>query len=198
MLYSVPKHLPLWGLIAYGPLYMRKHRFLPLIMRSRLLRKLLRQGGYHYFIETGTYRGDTTAMLCPYAKQVHTIELGKELAEEAKKRFQDYTHVHVHQGDSGEVLPKIMPQIKSAALFYLDGHYSGGITAKGEKECPIYEELKAIFASEKLPHLLVIDDARCFVGESDYPTVDELVDFIKKHRPAARIKVKWDAIRAQL
>ena len=81
------------------------------------------------------------------------------------------------QGDSGNVLNQLVPELNSAALFWLDGHYSGGQTAKGEKECPIYEELKSILASS-LEHIVLIDDARLFIGQHDYPTIEELKDFV--------------------
>jgi hypothetical protein len=44
-------------------------------------------------------------------------------------------------------------------MFWLDRHYSGGFTAKGEKDCPIIEELDAISNGSHLKHSILIDDA---------------------------------------
>lgn len=166
--------------------------------KARALYCIQKKKKYHYFIETGTYLGDTTAYLIPYFKELHTIELSKNLARRAQLRFQNQPKITVHQGDSGKVLPKIMPQIKSAALFWLDGHYCHGISAKGKKKCPIYEELSAIFSAERLSHTLLIDDMRLFVGQNDYPTLSALSAFIKKARPEAHIHVKDDIMQVQL
>jgi hypothetical protein len=116
------------------------------------------------------------------------------LANEASKRFKNRKKVKILQGDSGQVLHTIIPQLNGPAVFWLDGHYSAGVTAKGEKECPILEELSAIFISG-FHHVLLIDDAHCFVGENDYPTLQELSDFILIQHPEAKIEVKDNIIR---
>ena len=92
------------------------------------------------------------------------------------------------------MLSQIVNKLSEPAIFWLDGHYSAGMTAKGDKECPIYEELEAIFAGKNLNHVLLIDDARCFVGQGDYPTIDELTKFIRKHNPAYKLEIKKDII----
>ena len=43
-------------------------------------------------------------------------------------------------------------------------------------------------------HLLLIDDARLFVGANDYPSIDELSDFISTYRPQAILNVENDII----
>jgi hypothetical protein len=47
------------------------------------------------------------------------------------------------------VLPLIIKDLNEPAIFWLDGHYSSGITAKGDKICPIFEELDSIFNNSK-------------------------------------------------
>ncbi len=98
------------------------------------------------------------------------------------------------QGDSGEVLKQLIPVLSSQAIFWLDGHYSGGLTAKGAKECPGYEELNAIFNSS-IEHVICIDDARLFVGKNDYPTIDELSIFVQEKKPGYAFSVENDCIR---
>ena len=89
-----------------------------------------------------------------------------------------------------------MPTITENAIFWLDGHYSAGFTAKGDKETPIYEELEAIIQDSTHDHILLIDDARLFTGERDYQTIEELSDFVRGKNKDYIIEVKDDVIRA--
>ena len=45
--------------------------------------------------------------------------------------------------------------------------------------------------------MLVIDDARCFNGTHDYPTVAAVIDQIKALKPTYNAYVKYDAIIAE-
>ena len=109
------------------------------------------------------------------------------------------SNVDIIQGDSGKVFPAILPQIEEPCLFWLDGHYSAGITAKGQLETPIIEELQAIFNHpEKTNHVILIDDARCFTGENDYPELSELKELVAKNLPNHIWEVKDDIIRISL
>lgn len=150
------------------------------------------------FVETGTYLGEMVEAQLKNFKQIFSIELGKDLYENAVKKFSNEKHVTIIEGDSGKVLNDIMRAVKTSAIFWLDGHYSEGITAKGEKVCPIYEELGVIFNAPALKHVLLVDDARLFDGTNDYPSKDELIIFIKKHKPAAEIDIDGDIIRVVL
>jgi hypothetical protein len=152
--------------------------------------------GYDTLVETGTYLGDMVWAQLPLFKRIYSIELGVELYQRALARFSKYPQVTLLQGDSGVVLKEIVKQLTAPAIFWLDGHYSAGITAKGEKECPIFEELNAIFASQ-VRHVLLIDDARCFNGIGDYPGIEQLSEFIVGQRPAAMVDVKDDIIRVE-
>jgi hypothetical protein len=146
-------------------------------------------------IETGTYMGEMVEALKTRFKKIISIELAMELYEKAKRRFKPDKNVVILQGDSGKVLPEILPEITDPAIFWLDGHFSNGPTAKGDKECPIFEELNSIFTSQRLNHILLIDDARCFVGKDDYPTIESLIDFIKGKNDRYQVEVKHDIIR---
>ena len=86
-----------------------------------------------------------------------------------------------------------MNEINGTAIFWLDGHYSGGITALGNKECPVLEELETILKSH-IQHVILIDDARLFNGTNDYPTIDELKFIISKSKFEYNIFIENDAI----
>ncbi len=148
------------------------------------------------FIETGTYTGHIVYAVLNECKEIYSIELDHTLAEKAKMRFQGYKHVHIIQGDSSEVLPQILKGISQPCLFWLDAHYSGGKTAKGDREAPIMQELPSILKHPNADqHVILIDDARCFVGQNNYPTLEELEKFIRHVHPESIFEVRDDIIR---
>jgi hypothetical protein len=155
------------------------------------------QSKYHLkmFIETGTSYGDMIEALKRNFDQLYSIELGKDLWKRAVKRFRNDANVTILQGDSGKVLEKITCDLSEPAIFWLDGHYSGGVTAKGDKECPILEEVNAIFKFKNIAHILLVDDARSFDGQHDYPTIEELTNHIKAKNNKYEVVVKDDIIR---
>lgn len=134
------------------------------------------------------------AMKC-YFDRIYSIELSNELYEKAKMRFDGDRRIKIIHGDSGVALGKLLRRIDQPALFWLDGHYSGGVTAKGDKDTPIYEELNHIFSTQNSGHVVIIDDARCFGTDPAYPTIKELSDFIKTKKPDAKIEVECDSIK---
>ena len=150
---------------------------------------------YHTLIETGTYLGDMVEAQKTNFKKIFSIELGVDLFEKARKRFINNKNVIIVQGDSGKMLPKILKGLNEPAIFWLDGHYSEGITAKGDKDCPIFEEIDAIFNNNLLNHILLIDDARCFIGIGDYPSIDNLTEYIRSKNEKYQVEIKHDIIR---
>ena len=149
-------------------------------------------------VETGTYLGDMVAAMLFSFKRIYSIELGQELFKNACLRFRDNPSVKIVHGDSAVALQKVLKELDQPALFWLDGHYSEGITAKGELDTPIFSELDHIFAHRVKNHVLLIDDARCFTGSGDYPTLESLRIYIQRFRPAASFEVKDDVIRVVL
>ena len=127
--------------------------------------------------------------------RIYSIELSTEVCVEAKKRFQRVKHVEVIHGDSGIELGKVMNGITQPALFWLDGHYSGGITVKGNKDTPIYEELGHILNAPDRGHVVIIDDARLFGADPAYPSIEDLTNFIRSRTPDISIDIQDDMIR---
>lgn len=147
-------------------------------------------------VETGTYFGAMVEAMKSRFAQVYSIEYSPELFVKAKQRFAQDTNVKLFQGDSAVCLKEIVPQLSSPAIFWLDAHFSGGVTAKADLETPIVEEIRTILSDGK-DHILVIDDARCFDGTHDYPTVETIKQLILSLRPTYRVYVKFDAILAE-
>lgn len=150
--------------------------------------------GCNTLVETGTYFGAMIEAQMQNFKQIISIELDVPLSEKAKQRFRNDQHVRIVQGDSGERLPEIVKGLSSPAIFWLDGHYSHHVTAQGNKDSPILEEFDAILSSPD-QHIILIDDARCFNGQGDYPTIDFLSNYIINKNPNYKIEVKDDIIR---
>lgn len=167
----------------------------PHIVKQLAIRDYQQQHGHRILVETGTYRGDMVEAQRNRFKKIFSIELGVDLFHKAQKRFRNHPNVEIVQGDSGKVLSKIMKEVQEPAIFWLDGHYSAGVTAKGDKDCPIFEEVDAIFNSTPHNHILLIDDARCFVGKDDYPTIDHLTEYIRQRNDRYQVEVKDDIIR---
>ena len=131
----------------------------------------------------------------PYVDRVFTIELDKKLASNAQKRFAYTKKVHVIQGDSKIVLQELLKDINEPCLFWLDAHYSGGKTACGDKSTPIEKEFEIIFGHKNVQqHLLLIDDARCFNGENDYPRLEDVEKSIENKFDDWILKVENDII----
>jgi hypothetical protein len=171
---------------------------LPHRMKEVIIQNYQELYGHSLFIETGTFTGDMVAAQKPFFKKIISIELGEDLFARAQNRFIHDPNIFIIQGDSGKVLSQVIKDVNEPAIFWLDGHYSEGITAKGEKECPIFEELEAILSSKSMKHVLLIDDARCFTGKGDYPTLDALSDYLHSKKRAFNIHVKYDIIHILL
>jgi hypothetical protein len=166
------------------------------LIKQQTVRRYAEGAGIATLVETGTYLGDMVEFQRKAFKKIYSIELSTDLWRAAVERFKPYPHISIRQGDSGTVLREIVPALTEPALFWLDAHYSEGFTARGKKDCPIVEELDAILAYSHLSHVILIDDARCFSGLHDYPTVDELKLLIGSRDSRYNITVECDIIRA--
>jgi len=169
----------------------------PHIEKQKVLQRYAKQYELKNFVETGTYRGDMVEAMKNTFTHIYSIELGEDLYKRAKKRFRNHKHIEIILGDSGKVFKKLIPNLTTPTLFWLDGHYSGSITAKGEKDSPVYEELTQIFNGPDVGHVIVIDDARFFSDPDyqDYPSLSDIEEFILSVRPDACITVENDSIR---
>jgi hypothetical protein len=165
----------------------------PHIVKVRTVERFQAKTAYKTLVETGTFMGDMIEAQLGNFDKIYSIELSEKYWKDAKEKFKSQPKVKLLQGDSGKVLHELQSELKEPAIFWLDGHYSGADTAKGEKISPIYEELEAIFKSP-IAHCVLIDDARLFNGTDDYPALDDLKAFIVKKRPKAEIAVDSDTI----
>jgi hypothetical protein len=167
----------------------------PVKFKQQIVKEYAKRFRLRIFVETGTYMGEMVNAVKNRFDQIYSIELGLELYENTKRRFADKKNITIIHGDSGEVLDEVLGHVNQPCLFWLDSHYSGGITAKGEVETPIRRELSHIFNhSIASHHVILIDDARLFIGEHDWPTIEELRNMSSSAGFDA-FKVKHDVIR---
>jgi hypothetical protein len=132
------------------------------------------------FVETGTYLGETLGYIAgKNGVKCISIELSPELHQQACQKFNRHQNVTLLEGDSGERLPEVLEKITTPTVFWLDGHYSSGITAQADHDTPISAELEAILKHPIKDHIILIDDARCFDGTNNYPYLDDLIEVIR-------------------
>lgn len=168
---------------------------LPPLLKRAFLRGIARDEAARNFVETGTYLGDTTWEYRNDFDEMHSIEVEPYLYEQAVRRFQRLAHIKIHRGDSSVVLPAIIGGLRGKTLYWLDGHYSGGITGTGVSHCPVQGELESIFNLSRDPFVIVIDDARCFGTDPAYPSVGEVRESVARlSHQRASVSVENDMI----
>ena len=171
--------------------YWRKRNYLenaPQFIKEKVLEKYSIKNAK--WIETGTFRGDTTHYLSKRFPHIYSIEPQVEFYKAALNHFKSQ-NVTLFNDVSENVFPILLPTLKGNLNFWLDGHYSGGETFKGNKECPIIDELNAIEVNfnnfKKIS--IFIDDVRLFLySANDYPSIDYLVDWSRRLNMSWRIE----------
>lgn len=167
----------------------------PHVVKQITVKQYARRFNLDILIETGTFLGDIVYAMRKNFDKIYSIELSKELSDRAKERFRNYKHIHIVQGDSPIILSRLLPQICRRPLIWLDAHYSGGNTAKGDLETPIMRELNEIFRHIHLNPVILIDDARCFDGSNGYPTIEQLRSYVLNQCPGWIFEIEYDIIR---
>lgn len=146
------------------------------------------------FIETGTYHGDTVAAVMDKYASVISIEVDEALHKKACVRFVADKNVRIVHGDCAKEMPTILATLHEPAVFWLDGHYSGGETGKGVVEDPVLISLNQIAAHSVRDHVIFIDDARTFDGREGRPDISDVFNCIKKINSRYVIRVQSDII----
>ncbi|MDD3263247.1 MAG: hypothetical protein PHR61_05425 [Candidatus Absconditabacteria bacterium] len=155
-----------------------------------------------FLIETGTYLGEMIDAQIENFDRIYSVEIVEQLYLQNKVKYKNENNVYLYYGSSEEKMIEMIEhalKINSKAnfVFWLDGHYSGGVTGKAKTECPIYKELNDIFSLlENNRYYILIDDARCFNGEGDWPKKEDFLKFINK-KGNFKIRVKNDIIRIE-
>lgn len=164
-------------------------------IKQKTVKDYAKKYGIKTFIESGTYLGMMVKAVKNSFEKIYTIELDYKLYNHVKNKFKNLRYIKVLHGDSSKILPKILEDIKDPCLFWLDAHYSKGITAKGDKESPIMNEISCILAHKIKDHVILIDDADAFVGKNDYPKISQLRKIILNKLAGMKFYVRDNIIR---
>jgi hypothetical protein len=167
----------------------------PHAYKQREVKRYARQAKIRTLVETGTYEGHMIDATRRSFDRIYSIELDDALHETAVRQFAGDDRVILLKGDSGAVVPDLLDKVNEPALFWLDAHWSGGTTASSEERSPILKELVPILTAKQHGHIILIDDAREFVGVDGYPTLAELTGIVSGHRPDLEMAVDADLIR---
>jgi predicted O-methyltransferase YrrM len=115
--------------------------------------QLIRDLKIDCIIETGTFRGTTTAFLSETfpTLDIYTIEVDFKMFIQAEANLKPYKNIKLLAGSSEKVLEALLPQLKDKRiLFYLDAHW--------EEYWPLLDEFEAIRKNAKDNCCIVIDD----------------------------------------
>jgi hypothetical protein len=166
----------------------------PHFIKQKALRALAREYRLKVFVETGTYYGAMVIAMLTYFDRLYSIELSPGLFALAEAYFRGHRKVVLVKGDSSRELQGIVRAINEPALFWLDGHYSGGPTARGDLDTPIMAELEHVLGDARHEHVIAIDDARLF-GTEGWPSLEKVALLLKKRRPEWAMTVENDIVR---
>ncbi len=155
---------------------------------KELILKLLERLPADCFVETGTFMGGTTEWAASHFQKVITIEVNPEISRTTSRRLAHLINIEFVIGNSAEVLPTIAKRLAGATVFWLDGHYCGPGTGADIDECPIVAEVEALKSC--VNPIILIDDARCFLGPPPPPHksehwigIDDLFNLLWKNFP---------------
>jgi len=160
----------------------------PHLVKQRTIDYFRREFGLKVMVETGTNVGNMINVNKSRFREIYSIENHPWYAERARRIFANDPHIHTYEGDSGKVLPAIMPLLHEPCLFWVDAHW-------GKVSAPIKQEMECIYHHPIRNHVLLIDDARWFDGEGDYYSIQDLADHAAIEFPGAVVEVKDDIIR---
>lgn len=117
-------------------------------------------------------------------RHVHTIEPSSKCLSIARERIGGSANVTFYNGTSEEHFENACAAVDGDVCFWLDGHYSAGITFQGESNTPILHELTTL--EKFLPFyssvVVLVDDIRCSHLDSyHYPSLNYYVEWANRN-----------------
>jgi hypothetical protein len=163
-----------------------------------LVHAIINTTKFDNFIETGTFRGETSFWAAKFFNKVYTIEISPEISKETASRPDAPKNIEFLVGNSKDLIGPLCDRIKGRSFFWLDGHWCSGAAGK-EEECPLMDELSAI--KEHKDAVIFVDDARCFLGPlppphdyAHWPVIDEVFAKLKELFPESFVTIIDDVI----
>ena len=145
------------------------------------------KGDKRIWIETGsgTGGGIQHAVNANYDK-VYSIELSKDLYDVCNDRFEnERERVTLFNGDSLEVLPKLLEDIDEPFVLMLDAHWSGGVFIGEHQYTFLPKEISSLIkCSEKFTDsTIVVDDMTKYIHDTAW--CNSIYDLVLKVKPNA-------------
>lgn len=138
-----------------------------------------------YFIETGSYFGGGILLAIEAKfKNIISIELSEKYYNICKENFKQHDNVHLYLDSSEKTLKDILKDIDKPITFWLDGHYSGGDTGRGELISPLMLELEEIGNHHIKNHTILIDDLRLWKKPDVDFDVEDIINKLKDINPS--------------
>jgi hypothetical protein len=162
--------------------------------KRRQLLALFREHGHDILVESGTYLGGTVAFFVPYASRIVSVEIDPTLHARARTRFAAVPHVDLRLGDAADVIPSVIADLGRPCLLWLDGHFSGGATGRGQVNEPAADILRRIGTTAPAGTTIVVDDLRLFGRDPYVPSLEELLAVAREAFPASRIATGLDCL----
>lgn len=138
------------------------------------------------FVEGGTYVGDTALKMSKIFDRVYNIEKSDAMFNIAMEKLKNISNVFMLKGDTRDHLRDIISN-NDNILYWLDAHWSGGLTYGENDECPLLDELEIIFSYDR-NQVILIDDARLFLAPPpkphnfvNWPTIMDIVEKVQKN-----------------
>jgi hypothetical protein len=160
-----------------------------------IIADLAKLAGITTFVETGTFQGKTTRWASQHFQSVFTIERAEGLYRQHSAALRALGNVEPLFGDSAKLMPEVVARMGDRpALFWLDGHWSGGETAGEKDECPLIAELETL--RPRPNDIILIDDACFFLSAppaphdpDQWPTLPDIVRLLTKpsHQPYVQV-----------
>ena len=166
----------------------------PHLLKQMTVAEYGRRHNLRTLVETGTYYGEMVAPMRTHFDRIYSIELDPQLAEISRQRFAEDASITVLEGDSQVLIPQVVAKLDAPALFWLDAGYYGMHPAQGDLT-RLLSELRAILSTPVAGHVVLMDDARCFVGAENKFTAAQLVAWIEKEFPSRKAEIVRDIFR---
>ena len=168
-----------------------------------LLAVLLSRVNFSTFVETGTFRGDSVAVVQGRVAVSISIETDALLAAEASARFATDPSVRIVHDSGAKALSELSQSLEDQdVLYWLDAHWcavSEG-DAPADSQCDLLAEIASI-SSLSTGSVVLIDDARFFLcappsphDSTQWPTFQEVITALADLSSTHEVAVVNDVI----
>ena len=162
-------------------------------LTSSSLQKLRNTFQIKTFIETGTWLGYTSCEASKVFDHVYTVEILEKRYNEAQIVLGSKKNVLQYLGNSPDFLNHILPTIETPVLLWLDAHWK---TTDNSEATAILGELDALKKAYLKNAIIMIDDIRDFLKDSDYPSTSQIFEKILSIDGSYKIILMGDILLA--